>query len=225
MTMAKHHLTHAAELYHGCAYYAPFASVQKRRGVPIKPPTRVVIGTPIVGDANGICESQSITAAGTGVLNGAVALAGIDVPRTINGAWTTTAVATVTGTDVYGEVLVESSASGTSLTGKKAFATVTAVDVSVDVTSATFGTGDLLGLPYRVNNQDEIHIFEGGVPVATGTFAAAVTTDPATATTGDVRGTLDPTVTLDGSARVVVEFLALDPDSKESLFGVAQYGG
>jgi hypothetical protein len=43
--------------------------------------------------------------------------------------------------------MTESSASGTSFTGKKAFATVTKVKVSADVTALTVGTGNVLGLP------------------------------------------------------------------------------
>lgn len=42
---------------------------------------------------------------------------------------------------------MESSASGTTLTGTKAFKTVTAVSSSTAITSATVGTGDVLGLP------------------------------------------------------------------------------
>ena len=225
----KHHLSHANELYYGEAYYGPYLSAQNRKGVLISPPTRHVIGTPVVGDANGYVETQDITAAGglaTG-LNGALALAGgSDVPRALVAAWTGTAVMTVTGVDAYGEVVVESSASGTSFTGKKAFANVTAVSVSANVTDATVGTGDVLGLPFRVNNRDEMLVWENGALItAAGAFVAAVATDPATATTGDVRGTFDPAVPLNGSTRVVVEFLALDPSSKEALFGVAQYGG
>lgn len=222
----KYHLSHAEQLFYGAAYHPGAFANFGRKGYRVMLPSWVLLGTPIVGDADGYLESQAITAAGgpaTG-LNGT--LGGVaDVPRNVVAAWTGTAVMTVTGTDVYGRPLVESSASGTSFTGKKAFKTVTAVSVSADVTGATVGHGDVLGLPYRVNSKDEILIFENGVPVATGTFVAAVTTDPATATTGDVRGTLDPTATLNGSVRIAVQFLNLDPTSKVSLFGVDQYAG
>jgi len=229
--MSKTHLTQADTVHMGAAYYAAAYATQGRKGRPINPATRAVLGTPVVGDPNGVIETQNITAAGgpatgfDGTLADSLTLATFDVPRNVVAAWTTTAVMTVTGTDLYGEVIVESSASGTTMAGKKAFKTITDVSISTDVTAATVGHGDVLGLPYRVNNKDEILIFENGVPVATGTFVAAVTTDPATATTGDVRGTLDPTATLDGSIRIVVECLGLDAASKAGLFGVDQFGG
>lgn len=124
----------------------------------------VNIGSPDVADPNGVIESQDLTFAGVFSVNttaaaaiAAAALAGtMDVPRNIVAAWTGTAVLTITGTDEYGNTLVESSASGTSFTGKKAFATVTNVAVSANVTSLTVGTGDVLGLPFFVSNAGQV---------------------------------------------------------------------
>lgn len=124
----------------------------------------VNLGSPDVADANGIVESQDLTSAGVFSVNttaaaaiAAAALAGtLDAPRNIVAAWTTTAVLTVTGTDEYGNTIVESSASGTSFTGKKAFKTVTDVSTSVNITSLTVGTGDVLGLPLFVGNASKV---------------------------------------------------------------------
>jgi hypothetical protein len=185
---------------------------------------KVNLGAPDAADADGVCASQAITAAGTGTIAGALASGGVatfDVPRNVVAAWTTTAVMTVTGTDEYGNVIVESSASGTSMAGKKAFKTITAVDVSVDVTGATVGTGDVLGLPVFVPGTGHVVLeLEDGAAAVAGTLVAGVST-AATATTGDVRGTYDPDTAADGSA--VFELVMALPDPKYK--GVAQYAG
>jgi len=124
----------------------------------------VNLGSPDTADANGIVESQDLTSAGVFSVNttaaaaiAAAALAGtLDVPRNIVAAWTTTAVLTVTGTDEYGNTIVESSASGTSFTGKKAFKTVTDISSSANITSLTVGTGDVLGLPFFVGDASKV---------------------------------------------------------------------
>src|SRR3546814_5681637 len=76
------------------------------------------------------------------------------VPRNvvITGAASVTSVTfTITGTDVFGDDLVETITGPTGATaasGKKAFKTVTAIAVSATTTAAvTVGTGDVLGLP------------------------------------------------------------------------------
>lgn len=113
------------------------------------------LGAPDTADADGYCASQDLTSAGVFSVNttaaaaiAAAALAGTaDVPRNVVAAWTGAAVLTITGTDEYGNTLVESSASGTSLNGKKAFKTVTGISSSANITSLTVGTGNKLGLP------------------------------------------------------------------------------
>jgi len=117
-------------------------------------PVIMDLGAPDTADPNGICESQSVTVATSPLaeLDGALAntagtVATFDVPRNVVAAWTGTAVLTVTGTDEYGNTMVEASASGTSLTGAKAFKTVTSLSFSADVTSMTAGTGEVIGLP------------------------------------------------------------------------------
>lgn len=182
------------------------------------------LGAPDTADADGVCASQAITAASGGTINGALASGGVatfDVPRNVVAAWTTTAVLTVTGTDEYGKTIVESSASGTSFAGKKAFKTITAVETSVDITGATVGTGDVLGLPsFLPGDAYVIAELEDGAAATAGTLVAGVS-DAATATTGDVRGTYDPNSAANG-ARVFDLLVAL-PDPK--YLGVAQYAG
>lgn len=144
---------------------------------------RVDLGSPIVGDANGVFESASITAAaditGALLLDAAALVSGnvatFDVPRNVVAAWTTTSVMTVTGTDAYGNVQVESSASGTSFTGLKAFATIDTISVTINVTSATVGTGNVLGLPvYLADVNNVLAEFEDSVIMRPNHEAAAV---------------------------------------------------
>jgi len=187
-------------------------------------PVLINLGAPITADADGVCASQSGTAATAMTIAGALASGGVatfDVPRNVVAAWTGTAVLTVTGTDVYGETVVESSASGTSLAGKKAFKTITSVVPSANITSATVGTGDVLGLPVLLPQTGLVirELQDGAAPTA-GTIVAGVSST-ATATTGDVRGTYDPNAAADGSK--AFGLIALLPTPSD--LGAAQYGG
>jgi hypothetical protein len=177
---------------------------------------------PILGVANSIITSSSITAGTPATLNGTIVSAGVatlDVARNIVAAWTTTSIMTVTGTDIYGQVQTESSASGTTMTGKKTFATITAVNVSVSVTAATVGSGNVLGLPFRTASGDIFAKQFGDAPDAS-TFVVADVTSPATATTGDVRGTVTAAGTLNGSTVYSMLIKPYDSASQVGLFGV-----
>lgn len=195
--------------------------------VPV-PVVQIDLGSPIAGASNNICASQAITAVGTGgTINGALATSGVAdlqlTGRNVVAAWTGTAVMTVTGTDMHGAVVRESSASGTSFTGKKAFKTVTSVTVSADVTGATVGTGNVLGLPVRLpaTNCVLVQLENGAAATAGTTVAALATGTPSTATTADVRGTYSPNSTPDGSKGFQLICALPDP-----LFtGVAQFAG
>jgi hypothetical protein len=180
------------------------------------------LGAPDTADADGICASQAGTAATAMTINGALAASGVatfDVPRNVVAAWTGTAVLTVTGTDEYGAVIRESSGSGTSLAGKKAFKTITSVVPSANITSATVGSGDVLGLPVALPETALVlKEIEDGVAATAGTLVAAVRST-ASATTGDVRGTYDPNSACDGSKKFqLIVALPLLSDK-----GIAQY--
>lgn len=115
---------------------------------------RIDLGSPKTADTDGIAESQSVAAGAAFVLNGAqsdlsndTAPIYLDVPRALTASWTTTSILTITGKDEYGDVIIEKSASGTSHTGKKAFASITSITSSASITSAIVGFGDVLGLP------------------------------------------------------------------------------
>lgn len=204
----------------------PLEVVPALEGVTPFLPVAITLGAPIVGDADGISVSQSVVFATTplATITGALASGGVatfDVPRNVVGAWTGTAVLTVTGTSVYGNTIVESSASGTSFAGKKAFKTITKVSFSADVTGATVGTGNVLGLPIFLPGAAYIlKEIQDGAAATAGTTVAGVST-AATATSGDVRGTYVPNATPDGAKVFVLLIAATDPNYK----GVPQFAG
>lgn len=185
---------------------------------------QVNLGAPIAADADGICASQAGTANTAMSLNGALLSGGkmvLDVPRNVVAAWTGTAVLTVTGKDEYGNTMVESSASGTSFTGKKAFKEITSVVPSANITAATVGTGDVLGLPLFVGSSGQLlKELEDGAAAVAGTLVVADTAK-ATATTGDVRGTYDPNSAADGSKSFQLWLGLSDPAYR----GPSQFAG
>ena len=221
--MARHNISNADELFWGDAY-EPKAN-GSRRGVPLHPTLQVDLGAPVAASANAISLSQSVTGGVAALLNGALG-GTLDVPRNVVAAWTNTAVCTVTGTDVYGRTLVESSASGTSMTGKKAFKTITSVVFSASVTSATVGTGDVLGLPYRIGGKFDIlaAYADTTADIASATVVAGDATTPS-ATTGDVRGTYDPNTACNGSVRFRLWLKPYGVKNRAEAYGVDQFAG
>lgn len=177
---------------------------------------------PVLGVANSIAASQAVTGGTNGLVNGALAQAGVavmDVPRNVIAAWTTTSVLTVVGTDAYGQTQTESSPSGAAFTGKKAFATITSFTFTISVTAATVGTGNVLGLPFRVQSGDITgYTFNDAADAST--FVKADGTSPATSTTGDVRGTVTPAGALTGAAFYSCLIKPVDSSTQVTLFGV-----
>jgi hypothetical protein len=171
---------------------------------------------PVAKSATAVCAAQAVAAAGNATINGASATGGVatfDYARTVNvdstNAGDTTQTVTVTGTDYWGQAQTETIAlNGTTLVaGQKSFKTITAVAVSALLTGdLTVGNEDVFGLPYRVTDAGYLLRtgWAGAVANDAGTFAAADTTSPATATTNDVRGTYAPSSAADGSRRLVL---------------------
>jgi len=171
---------------------------------------------PAAKSATAVCAAQAVAAAGNATINGASATGGVatfDYARTVNvdstGAGDTTQTVTVTGTDYWGQAQTETIAlNGTTLVaGQKSFKTITAVAVSALLAgNLTVGNEDVFGLPYRVTDAGYLLRtgWAGAVADDAGTFAAADTTSPATATTNDVRGTYAPSSAANGTNRLVI---------------------
>lgn len=192
-------------------------------------PINVYDVVPVALDADGICAQQTLAGAGSALINGALASGGtvtLDVPRNVivDAAGAATAVLTVTGTDVYGIPMSEAiTLNGTTaVAGKKAFKKITSVAASAAATDFFVGTGDVFGLPFRADSRNYCLTAWNGAFVTTGTFVAAVTTSPATTTTGDVRGTFAPADAADGSKQLTVWMFIEDDDTQTGLYGVTQ---
>lgn len=133
-------------------------------------PVNVNLAAPTTASSTCVAASQSVALGAAFVLNGALATNGVvtfDYARNVVAAWTTTAILTITGTDILGRTIVETTASGASHTGKKAFKTVTSVTSNASITSATIGNGVIFGLPFRIDNERQILAeIENGVALA-----------------------------------------------------------
>lgn len=195
-------------------------SVSRRQLVEIN------LGAPVVGDVDGLFTAYTGSAP---ALNGALVTDGVatfDFPRNIivDSGGADTAVLTFTGTDLYGNTLVESiTLNGTTVAaGKKAFKTVTGVSSSGAIANGAFaGTGNVLGLPvFLPNSAFIIKELEDGAAATAGTTVAGVLTK-ATATTGDVRGTYVPNSTPNGAKNFSILVSLDDPE----YLGVSQYAG
>jgi hypothetical protein len=224
--MARHTLSYADRIFRGGTQYGKYQ--RGLIGLEVSDLFWVNFGAVDAVDADGVAESQSVTAGELFNIDGDLEDGGIavfDVPRNVVAAWTGTAVLTVTGTDEYGESLVESSASGTSFAGKKAFKTVTEVTVSANVTSATVGTGKVLGLPFRIDAKNQVLVVSEDGKAETASVVVVADDDTATATTGDVRGTVAVAGTPNGTKAYSVLMARNTGSGKVVQFGVAQFAG
>lgn len=116
---------------------------------------------------------------------------------------------TVRGYDLYGYAMTETITGANTgvASGAKAFKYIASITPAGTLggTAVTVGTGDVIGLPIRADTWGRLRVFYNSAAVTASTgFTAAVTTDPATATTGDVRGTYTLQSSSDGSKRLEV---------------------
>ena len=195
-------------------------------------PINVYDIVPIALSATAVAAAQAVAGAGNLTINGGQASGGVAtflVARCVSivssNAGDTTQTATVTGTDVYGIPMTETIAFNgtTTVNGKKAFKTVTRVAISAALAgNASVGTTDIFGLPIRADSRNYVLTAWNGAFVTTGTFVAADTTSPATATTGDVRGTFAVPNAADGVKRLTLWVFVVDDDTQTGLYGVAQ---
>lgn len=194
--------------------------------------TAAYVITPTTIVTTAVAAAQAVAGAANLTLNGTLATAGLvtlDVPRAVQivstNAGDTTQTATFTGKDNYGVAMTETVAFNgtTAVFGKKAFKTISQVAISAAMAgNASAGNSDVFGLPLRVDSRGYILTYWDTAYVTTGTFAAAVTTSPATATTGDVRGTFLPPSASNGTRQLIAQIIAINPNDQLTTLGVTQ---
>jgi len=198
--------------------------------------------------ANNLATSQNPTSggsftltAGAGVTavtlgNGVVGYS-LDVPRAVRivAAGANTATYLVSGYDVYGQPMSQllAAPSTSTVTTTKAFKVITSItnaNATAGTNNLTVGTTDVFGLPVRVLDAAYILNVKWDATLAAnaGTFVAAVTTSPATTSTGDVRGTYAQAGNAsDGTRRLIVAIavpaIGCGPNATRiGAFGVTQ---
>lgn len=151
--------------------------------------------------------------------------------HTTHGSSIVASTVTVTGYDEYERAMSETitvAATGTNETdvGLKAFKWVTSVAITSAADSTTntmdVGTGTVIGLPYRIDDKYRIVAFSNSVVDASATIVVADAT-AATATTGDIRGTVAFSDAPDASKKYAVWVMPeARSGTKVSIFGIAQ---
>ena len=229
----SHTISHAENIFSGDAY-KPGAN-DGGRGIPRLGLIEFDLGTPALEDVDGYSLSATLPA-GAVLITGALAVAGVgiaDVARSVQAVSAnvgdTTQVLTITGTDIYGAAVQATvTMNGTTVVETlKAFKTITSISSSATSAGAvTIGSGTNLGLPYRIDAAGDLYIGNENNVNAVPAAGALVVADSATATaaTGDVRGTYDPSTALDGVKPIK---LIAKPAGRSTVlaFGVAQFSG
>jgi hypothetical protein len=188
---------------------------------------KVDFGAPLVANTTLVLAT---TATADTVLHTLATPIVLDVPRNVqvvSSTTDTTQSITVRGLDEYGVAMSETLAlNGTTpVLGLKAFKQVNSYQANIAMAGTlSIGSGAKLGLPYYLPPQTGTGVGnilkesqDGATPTA-GTFVGGVQTK-ATATTGDVRGTVTPNVTPDGTKVYSVYMFVADP----SFLGVPQF--
>lgn len=192
---------------------------------------------PATLDRDGICAAQQVAIGADFLLNGALVSNG---QANINpsggfgrcvgvysGADTSGDTVTVYGYDVDGQRLVETIAgpNNTTTAGVKAFAIITRIKANTAITDdMEIGTIDKFGLPAYLSSLSKVTRVGWAQTLAdnAATVAVGVTTDPATATTGDIRGTIIPSSAANGTRDLYFE---MSVPSDALFYGaVRQYG-
>jgi len=158
-----------------------------------------------------------------------------DVPRAVSltSAANISAVNfTVSGFDIYGQPMSQTLAGPNvnTVNTLKAFWQVTNIAVNGAVgTNTSAGTSDIFGLPVICSDGGYVDRagWAGALAADAGTFVAADATNPATAATGDVRGTYKPSSASNGAKRLVLGVLlpstAVGPQANRAgALGVTQ---
>jgi hypothetical protein len=131
---------------------------------------------------------------------------------------------TVNGFDVYGQPMTENitGASGAAATGLKAFKYISSVTHTGSIASTvTVGTTDVIGFPLLSQFQfpHTVIAYNGAMITAATGYLAGVATSPATAITGDPRGTYALQSASNGVKRLTV-LQTITPANISSIAGL-----
>lgn len=114
----------------------------------------------------------------------------------------------VTGYDIYSQAMTETitGANAAVASGKKAFkGLVSVVPSGNTAANVSVGTGDVYGINLRSDRWEYANFYFNGAFLTANTgWLAADTTNPATSTTGDVRGTYATQSASDGTKRLAL---------------------
>jgi hypothetical protein len=127
---------------------------------------------------------------------------------------------TVAGWDIYRQPMTEvitANAATAAAYGKKAFKYIASITPNfTDAHNYVIGVGDTFGFPIRMDEWENGRFYYGALLMVAGTGTLmGVTTNPATATTGDVRGTIQ--LSTAGNATAVASPLAAATDGVKRL--------
>lgn len=239
----RHTITHADEIYRGNAYLEGY-SPDGRRGTLMSHVYVKEYGAVASYDADGIVTSYVATAAYSNMLTntasvckGALVSSALastvtfDVPRNVlltACGDESSAPLYVYGQDEYGDDMVETIvASGAGVTsGKKAFKVISKlVTTAAFATTVSIGSGNRIGLPFRIANKGKIlglsvnGLSTGGYSLVAGHATTAAPSssqgDP------DVRGTIAFT-TVPDSSKLFTVAMVVDSTTRNKAFGQAQ---
>lgn len=222
-------------------YVNATGAVGIEQGVPLLADGALTVA-PVTSYSNNLATAQTVAAgafftltAGTGILsttvNGVPCFA-LDTPRTITftGASTaaTSSIATIKGYDMYGAAMsqtVITPVSTAATASLKAFAYVSSI-VSTSTTTSTLsvGVGSAFGLPFAASDFGYVRAAWNQIFPTTSTgFVPADLTSPATAATGDVRGTYAVQGSVpNGAINLAVQQLVKSTASVDLAYGVTQ---
>lgn len=232
--MSRQNLSVSDQNFYGNVRYAR-ANQNKPGYLVTPPPVLVSFGNVFAAAAAQVSALQTLVGAGNLLINGSKAAAGIataDMPRNVTLASTgdiSGVTFTVTGKDLYGATVIENivGPNNATVSGKKSFKTVSQIAASAAVgTNLSAQFGNAFGLPLRTDaNGLIIGKFNNLAGADAGTFVPAVTTVPATALTGDTRGTYTPAGAIDGTKPLSVLIVPAGQQTKAQVYGVDQFGG
>jgi len=213
------------------------------------PITVINFGAIETADADGLIKAATSTklpnnetvtytfpAANTAPTDSAIRTGVLETPRNVVAVAThnssvVASTVTVNGFDVYGNAMSEIltiAATGVSQTasGKKAFSTISSIAITSagnsEANTLNIGTGNVIGLPYKLATKNDALFFIDGVIETAPTAVVVASTATATATTGDVRGTVDFSSDPDGT-REYAAWVVVSDASQVDMYGVAQF--